>query len=620
MLDDSFGYLRQFVPQVLDAVTFAGGEAGRELLDAVAILRELYAKGARNVPAGAPAGFVPTRWREYLEAAAAAGDATAYRHYWELCVLYGLRDGLRSGDVFVPGSRRYAYPASYLMTPGRWETQRMEFCHLVGKTPHAREALAQATDELHTALTDLETVLSTGTGPVRLNDKGELVIPRLTAESVPDEAEELLDELTAMLPRIPLAALLIELDRRTGFTDHLTHASGKQTRSPQLKRNLIACLIASATNMGLVAMSEASGIPYDVLAWTTEWYIREDTLRAANAVIVDYHHRLPMSQMFGTGGLSSSDGQRFPMRGKSITARHLSRYFVEEGISQYTHVSDQHSTYGTKVIVATDREAHYALDEILGNATDLPITEHAVDTHGVTLVNFALFDLVGLALSPRIRDPGKIVLHRMGPKRDYTGKYPTAGPLLTGLVNQELIVAQWDDMLRLAGSFKFGHATASLLVGKLSASSRQNALAAGLKEWGAVRRTIYAARYLSDETYRRKIARQLNKGESLHALRRVVHFAGEGKMRKRHHEQQTEQAWCLTVVTNAIITWMSEYIGLAVAARRAQGIHVADEVLAHISPAHSEPVHFFGSIPIDVDTELAKLDAAGYRPLRQLAG
>ncbi|MBT2511494.1 Tn3 family transposase [Streptomyces sp. ISL-98] len=35
------------------------------------------------------------------------------------------------------------------------------------------------------------------------------------------------------------------------------------------------------------------------------------------------------------------------------------------------------------------------LDEILGNATDLPITEHATDTDGVTLVNFALFDLVG---------------------------------------------------------------------------------------------------------------------------------------------------------------------------------------------------------------------------------
>ena len=160
-----------------------------------------------------------------------------------------------------------------------------------------------------------------------------------------------------MLPRIPLASLLIELDARTGFTDHLVHASGKQARSPQLVRNLIACLIASATNMGLTAMSEASGIPYDVLAWTAQWYLREDTLRAANTVLVNHHYQLPMAAVFGSGTLSSSDGQRFPMRGKSLTARHLSRYFVGEGISTYTHVSDQHTIYGTKIVVATDREA-----------------------------------------------------------------------------------------------------------------------------------------------------------------------------------------------------------------------------------------------------------------------
>jgi hypothetical protein len=35
--------------------------------------------------------------------------------YWELCVLMALRDGLRSGDVHVPGSRRYADPASLLL-------------------------------------------------------------------------------------------------------------------------------------------------------------------------------------------------------------------------------------------------------------------------------------------------------------------------------------------------------------------------------------------------------------------------------------------------------------------------------------------------------------------------
>jgi hypothetical protein len=46
--------------------------------------------------------------------------------------------------VFVPGSRRYADPASFLLTPEAWEPQRVEFCHLVGKPTAAGEALAQA--------------------------------------------------------------------------------------------------------------------------------------------------------------------------------------------------------------------------------------------------------------------------------------------------------------------------------------------------------------------------------------------------------------------------------------------------------------------------------------------
>ncbi|MEV0697969.1 hypothetical protein AB0I53_08625 [Saccharopolyspora sp. NPDC050389] len=92
-LDGSYGYLRQFTPQ--DAVGFAGAT---ELLEAVEILRDLNA------------------------------TVTAYRHYWELCTLLALRDGLRPGDVFVPGSRRYSDPAASLLTLAKWADQRVDLC------------------------------------------------------------------------------------------------------------------------------------------------------------------------------------------------------------------------------------------------------------------------------------------------------------------------------------------------------------------------------------------------------------------------------------------------------------------------------------------------------------
>ena len=97
LLHDSFSYLRRFVPDVLDAIDFHGTDTVRDLISAVDVLRRLYAVGARRVPSDAPTSFVPARWRGYLDAAAEAGKTTAYRHYWELCVLYGLRDGFRGG-------------------------------------------------------------------------------------------------------------------------------------------------------------------------------------------------------------------------------------------------------------------------------------------------------------------------------------------------------------------------------------------------------------------------------------------------------------------------------------------------------------------------------------------
>jgi len=49
----------------------------------------------------------------------------------------------------------------------------------------------------------------------------------LSAEDVPAEAEALRDELAAMLPRVPPASMLAEVDTRTGFTCQLVHVGGR---------------------------------------------------------------------------------------------------------------------------------------------------------------------------------------------------------------------------------------------------------------------------------------------------------------------------------------------------------------------------------------------------------
>ncbi|MER5421404.1 hypothetical protein [Streptosporangium roseum] len=65
-LDSSYTYLRQFTPNVLVAIDFQGGPGTAELMEAVAILKEMNRLGGRKVPVGRrPASCppsTPTTW------------------------------------------------------------------------------------------------------------------------------------------------------------------------------------------------------------------------------------------------------------------------------------------------------------------------------------------------------------------------------------------------------------------------------------------------------------------------------------------------------------------------------------------------------------------------------
>lgn len=91
--------------------------------------------------------------------------------------------------------------------------------------------------------------------------------------------------------------------------------------------HLYASILGQACNFGLEQMAQITDIPYRRLAWCTTWYLREETLKSAITAIINYHHHLPLTQCWGGGTLSSSDGQRFPVSGKVRMARALPPYF-----------------------------------------------------------------------------------------------------------------------------------------------------------------------------------------------------------------------------------------------------------------------------------------------------
>lgn len=285
------------------------------------------------------------------------------------------------------------------------------------------------------------------------------------------------------------------------------------------------------------------------------------------------------------------------------------RYGNEPGVLFYTHISDQHTPFYTKVIAANARDATHVLDGLLYHESDLRIEEHYTDTAGFTDHVFALCHLLGFRFAPRIRDLADKRLYVPGKERDH----PTLAPLIGGKLNLKLVRTQWEEILRLAASILHGTVTASLIIRKLASYPRQNSLHTALREIGRIERSLFMLEWMKDPELRRRVQAGLNKGEARNALARAVFFNRQGDLRDRSFENQRYRASGLNLIVAAITLWNTVYLERAVAALREHGITIDDVSLAHLSPIGWEHINLTGDYTWQATGRLRK---GAFRPLR----
>lgn len=579
-----YAKVRSYAPRLLAAFTFHAEGKAVPVVEALNLLREMYAANKRTLPEHVPIGFVRQKWAGQVFRAGAV-DRRAY----ELCVLDELRLALRAGDVWVAGSRKYKDLDAYLLPQGTWQ-KRLPKLSL--DLPETFDAFWAATEpRLTEQLREVADLLARGELSSVSVQRGRLRIGKVT-RAVPDEVEPLGRRLSARLPRVKITDLLLEVNAWTRFTGaFLNLHSGKEVERHD---HLLTAILADGLNLGLTKMAEASpdpGMTARRLMYLADWFVRPDSYAAGLAELVNFQSKLPLAALWGDGTTSSSDGQRFPTGGRGKTFGHLNaKYGREPGILFYTHVSDQYAPFHTKVITANVRDALHVLDGLLYHLSELKIKEHYTDTAGYTEQVFALCHLLGFRFAPRIRDLGETRLYTP----EVASAYGLLEPLVAQRLNLRLIREHWDELRRLTTSIKAGTVTASLMLSKLASYPRQNGLALALRELGRVQRTLFTLEWLRDPELRRRVLAGLNKGEALHALKRAVAFHRSGEIRDQSFEAQSNRASGLNLVTTAIAVWNTVYLGRAVEALRAEGVDVSDELLAHVSPLSWEHIGLTG--------------------------
>jgi hypothetical protein len=211
-----------------------------------------------------------------------------------------------------------------------------------------------------------------------------LTITNLDKLEEPASLTNLSGQVAALLPKIDLTELVLEIHAHTKFADEFTHVSESNARVDDLPVSLCAVLLAEACNIGLepLVKHNVPALTRHRLSWVKQNYVRSETLVRANARLVDYQATLSLAKQWGGGEVASADGMRFVTPVRTINSGPNPKYFNSgRGITWYNFVSDQYAGFHGIVIPGTLRDSIFVLEGLLEQQTGIRPTEIMTDAY-----------------------------------------------------------------------------------------------------------------------------------------------------------------------------------------------------------------------------------------------
>jgi hypothetical protein len=143
-----YSYTREYSPALLEKTPFRFAEHSA-LGRAVEYLRVLNRERRRKLGDEASIDFLPPRWRRHVLARSAPGVVELSRPHYELALLTTLNEQLKSGDVTVCHSRRWADFEDYLIPRQTWVAEREQHYAALGLPTDSDTYLQQLQARLH---------------------------------------------------------------------------------------------------------------------------------------------------------------------------------------------------------------------------------------------------------------------------------------------------------------------------------------------------------------------------------------------------------------------------------------------------------------------------------------
>ncbi len=316
---------------------FSAVSGSEYLLEALAIVRKLSRREIKDIPETASVKFVPPVWRKGLFLKKSKNRTIIDRRLWMAALALAVRDALRSGTLYLPDSRRYISFWNLIYQENEWQKERETSYQILSLEQDTVNLFASLKREFNEVLEKFSSTLPTNKFVALEN--GKLKLKREDALPIPEKTKKLRKVIEAAMPRIRIEDLLAKVDGWTEFSASLRPPPDISEKSQNLRKTKLAALIAHGTNLGLSTMGNSTdAVTVEMMQNVSRHYLTEITLKEANNRLVNYHYGLSMSNIWGDGETSSSDGQRFGVQASSLIASYYPRYFgyYDKALTVYT--------------------------------------------------------------------------------------------------------------------------------------------------------------------------------------------------------------------------------------------------------------------------------------------
>jgi TnpA family transposase len=442
--------------------------------------------------------LVPPAWRKAVYANPDLPQGPVDRDAYVVCVLEQLHRALNNRDVFAAPSHRWSNPRARLLEGPEWEAVCEDVLAALSLDMPVEEHLAERVRGLDAGwkqlLERLEEAGPTAKVTIEVQDNGraKLNVNKLGALGEPKSLASLRQRVEKMLPKIDLPDLLFEVHSWTGFLDAFVHLGDGTTRMKDLATSLVALLVSEACNIGLTPVVNPGheALTRARLVHVDQYYLRADTITAANAKLIKAQSQVPIVQFWGNGLLASVDGLRFVVPVRTISSAPSPKYFgFKRGITWLNAVNDQVAGIGQMVVPGTPRDSLHILDALLNLDGGVKPEMVATDNASYSDMVFGLFKILGYNFSPRFRDLDDQRFWRATMPGVETGTYGVLEDLARNRVNLNKVVTHWPDMLKVAGSLVTNQVRAYDLLRMFGREGRPTPLGQAFAEYGRIAKT-----------------------------------------------------------------------------------------------------------------------------------